>query len=259
MNTFNHHSGQTFNINGARLYVEEQGDPLGMPLLFLPGGFGHIAEFNGVLPCISRGFRIIGIDSRGHGRSTMGDCRLTYAQLEADVLAVIEQLQLDAVNIVGYSDGGIVALRLAARADSRVSRVVGIGTHWQLPEDDPVRRDFEQITPTRWAEDFPDTVADYLKLNPEPDYERFARAVLEMWLDSDATGYPCENVRSIRCKVMMVRGEDDPYLSKQAMGAMTQLVPQAVLHNVPHAGHAVHDDQRELFLRAFEAFFVDGD
>ncbi|HAI13247.1 MAG TPA: hypothetical protein DCM28_16175 [Phycisphaerales bacterium] len=256
MKPFDHQAGNSIPIHGTQIYVEQTGDPTGHPVLYLPGGFGHIGEFNSVIPSLPNHLRLVGIDSRGHGKSTMGDCKLNYAQLEDDVLAVIEQLQLDEVSLVGNSDGGIVAMRLAAGGRCNVQSVLTIGAHWQVADDDPVREDFKQITPGSWRAEFPQTYEEYMSLNPEPDFERFAEDVLGMWLDDDpATGYPGEAVRRIACEMLIVLGANDPYLTRESMEALASRVPKAKLATVADAGHAVHDDQRDALVDLFKRFF----
>ena len=50
MHTFNHRDGQHLDIDGARIYVEEQGNPDGPALLLLPGGFDQIETWNLLAP-----------------------------------------------------------------------------------------------------------------------------------------------------------------------------------------------------------------
>ena len=82
---FDHRSGQVLQIDGAIIYVEEIGDPTRFPLVLLHGGIGTMDDFSPVLATLARSFRVIGIDSRGHGRSTLGAEPLTYARLQRDV------------------------------------------------------------------------------------------------------------------------------------------------------------------------------
>jgi pimeloyl-ACP methyl ester carboxylesterase len=56
-------------------------------------------------------YHIIGIDSRGHGKSTLGTGKLTYRRSQLDVEAVVNRLYLKNIDIIGYSDGGIIAYR----------------------------------------------------------------------------------------------------------------------------------------------------
>ena len=130
MRRFDHRSGTTLTIDGAAIYHEAIGDPAAPALLLLHGGLKDLEDFNAVLPRLEGSFRVVGIDSRGHGRSTAGSDALTYRRLEDDVLAIADHVGLDRFSLVGFSDGGIVGLRLAARHDSRVDRLVTVGSRW---------------------------------------------------------------------------------------------------------------------------------
>jgi pimeloyl-ACP methyl ester carboxylesterase len=70
---FKHKSETTFKIDSANIYYEEIGNPLKQPLIFLHGGFGNIEDFNGIIPLLEKEYLIIGMDSRGQGKSTLGD------------------------------------------------------------------------------------------------------------------------------------------------------------------------------------------
>ena len=176
MHTFNHRDGQHLDIDGARIYVEEQGNPDGPALLFLPGGFDQIETWNLLTPGLAATHRLIGIDSRGHGRSTLGLRPLSYRRLEEDVKAVVQHLGLAHYGVIGHSDGGIVALRLAADPANPVTHIIPIGAQWELPPDDPARDELVQATPAFWRKTFPGTrqtygVGTYEALNPEPDFD----------------------------------------------------------------------------------------
>ena len=197
MHTFNHRDGQHLDIDGARIYVEEQGNPGGPALLFLPGGFDQIETWNLLTPGLAATHRLIGIDSRGHGRSTLGPQPLSYQRLEEDVKAVVQHLGLARYGVIGHSDGGIVALRLAADPTNPVTHIIPIGAQWELPPDDPAREELAKATPDFWRKLFPGTrqtygVGTYEALNPEPDFDAFARAVLAMWLSDGDDAYPGE-------------------------------------------------------------------
>jgi pimeloyl-ACP methyl ester carboxylesterase len=82
---FNHKAGNYIEVDGANIYYEEI-ENVGKPtLLFLHGGFGNIEDYNSMLPMFADDYHIVGIDSRGHGKSTFGTSKLTYKRLQLDV------------------------------------------------------------------------------------------------------------------------------------------------------------------------------
>lgn len=278
---FDHAGGELLAVDDARIYFETSGaDPSGAPdippLLVLHGGFGSLEDFNAVLPGLDRGRRVIGIDSRGHGRSTLAqeirtearlaDGRradnpivdspppLSYQRLQHDVERVLAHLRIDTVDIVGCSDGGTVACRLAALSGLNVRKLVVIGAHWHRDNIEPLRDRFARITGPLWRKRYPASAAAYQRLNPAPDFDRLAAQVFGMWLDSSATGYPGETVADIRCPTLVVRGDDDHMLALADAAALAALIPGAGLLNLPFAGHLAHEDQPELFVTALNAF-----
>ena len=166
MRTFDHTSGETLEIDGASIYYEVTGDANTPALLLLHGGFGNLEDFNPILPELAKPFRIIGIDSRGQGKSTLGLQPLTYERLQKDVVCVLEHLNIDTLSILGFSDGGITAYRLASLTSLNIDKLVTIGSRWHLKNTEATREMFLKITGESWREKFPDMYDAYQKLNP---------------------------------------------------------------------------------------------
>jgi len=253
---FNHMDGHHLEIDGARIYFEQRGDGSGTPLVLLHGGFGSMETFNPMLPFLDQSFRVIGIDSRGQGKSTLGSEPLTYARLQQDVEQVLAHLGLSDVTIMGHSDGGIVALRMAANGNVTVSKLVTIGAHWALPEDDPARPLMAGITAERWRTMFPDSYNAYQRLNPEPDFAMLTEAILKLWLDTSEQGYPGEDIWNIPGSLLVVRGDEDMLISRQHAVDMADMVPGALLLNVPFAGHCVHEEHPERIMPDINTFLA---
>ena len=114
----------------------------GPPLLLLHGNgedgtyFVHqIAEF-------SRDFTVYAIDTRGHGKSPRGTAPFTISRFADDLLAFMDRHGLEKADILGFSDGGNIALTFALRYPARVRRLIlnganldpkGVKTLVQLP------------------------------------------------------------------------------------------------------------------------------
>jgi pimeloyl-ACP methyl ester carboxylesterase len=251
---FDHRSGDHLALDGAKIYFEVHGGAADPPLLFLHGGLGTIEDFNDVLPRLAKRFRVIGIDSRGHGKSTLGTAALSYEQLARDAVAVLRHLGVDRCGVVGFSDGGITALRMAAEAGSRIDKLVAIGTDKMLKPDDPVRKLLGSVTAESWTKKFPDTVALYEELNPQPDFAALIAAIVPMWLDDGSSGYPGESVKRIACPLLAVRGDEDHLVSRASVFELVQQVPGAKLLNIPFAGHEAHKDQTGPVMASVNRF-----
>src|ERR1700694_4149336 len=105
---------------GARIWYATYGS--GAPVILLHGGLGHSGNWGCQVPALVRsGYRVVLIDSRGHGRSTRDAQPYSYELMASDALAVMDASHLEKAGLVGWSDGACVALVLARRAPARVA------------------------------------------------------------------------------------------------------------------------------------------
>lgn len=251
---FTHKNGQFLGVGDADIYYEIQGNLNGPSLVFLHGGFEHIETFNTITDYFAKDYRLIGIDSRGHGRSTLGNTPLSYQQLQKDVSAVLSYLELDHFSLIGHSDGGITGLRLAATNAFKIDRLVTIGAHWTLKVDDPTRKIYEGVTPEAWRDMFPEECETYEQLNPKPEFVKLINALVTMWLDNSEQGYPQETVREIKVPLLVMRGDDDQLVSRENAVELANRVNGAIFSNIPFADHVAHVDQPEWVTSMVNVF-----
>lgn len=118
--------GKYVDVGGVKLYYEIYGK--GEPLLMLNGNNSSMARFSKQLEALSKKYMVIGLDSRGQGKSTSNDTKITYELMAEDVNTFLEKLQLKNVNILGWSDGGNIALILAMQHPDKVNKMAIMGT-----------------------------------------------------------------------------------------------------------------------------------
>jgi 3-oxoadipate enol-lactonase len=96
--------------------------PADAPVLLLSNSLGaDLAMWNPQVPALTRHFRVVRYDTRGHGRSPVPDGDSTIDDLADDVVALLDRLGIDRAHVAGLSIGGMTALRLAARDPHRVA------------------------------------------------------------------------------------------------------------------------------------------
>lgn len=251
---FDHQAGSHIDIAGARIYVEIAGHPAKPPLVLLHGGFGNIEDFSALLPAWAPDFKLIGIDSRGHGASTLGTQGLSYQRIEQDVVGVLAQLGIHSAHIFGFSDGGITACRIAAAGALRIPKLVVAGTSLRITS--AAQAIYEKVTPDSWKQKFPATFEAYQRLNPEPDFDRMARATIQMWQDPGPSGHPDQANRRITAPMLIVRGDDDHLTSLESNVELKGMVDGAHFMNLPFAGHVVYEDQQKAFLAGVNGFLL---
>jgi pimeloyl-ACP methyl ester carboxylesterase len=103
-------------------YHEEHGS--GEPLVMLHGGIGASETLAPVVPALAAERRVITVDLQGHGRTPDVDRPFRPETMADDVAALMESLGLASVDVMGYSLGGGVALRMAIQHPALVRRLV---------------------------------------------------------------------------------------------------------------------------------------
>ncbi len=119
----------SIDYQGAHIHYVSYG--YGAPILLLHGGLSNkLSWFSQVPWLVDSGRQVILIDTRGHGYSTHGDAKLSYEIFAEDTLQVLDKLGIQRTDIVGWSDGGIIALLLGLHAPERVEKIVAISANF---------------------------------------------------------------------------------------------------------------------------------
>ena len=114
-------------INGVDLYSEVEG--AGDPVLLLHGGFCSLESLRGQSDALVPTRQVHAFERPGHGRSADIDADFTYPRGVADTIAYLDAQGLDAVDVIGYSDGAIIGLLLALEHPDRVRSLVAISAN----------------------------------------------------------------------------------------------------------------------------------
>jgi pimeloyl-ACP methyl ester carboxylesterase len=253
---FDHQSGQYLDIDTAKIYYEIAGATDKPVLLVLHGGLGTLQDMNVLLPALSKQFMLLGIDSRGHGKSTMGTHRLTYERIQKDVELVLQHLNINTLSILGFSDGGIVAYRLGALSKLKINKIVTIGAYWHYKNTDTVRKLFKSLAAKSHEDEFAAAHSLYQSLNPEPNFDYLLNSLVKMWLDPGASGYPSFNLQRYTNPLLIIRGDNDHLVSRQVVVELADLMPNASLLNVPFAGHDAFREQQEVISLCLTKFLT---
>ena len=115
-------TGAYADVNGINLYYETHGS--GRPMILLHGGLGSGEMFGPNLPALGENHRVINVDLQGHGRTADIDRPIDIRLMADDIAALIDHLELDKPDIVGYSLGGGVAFFTAVKYPEKVGKLV---------------------------------------------------------------------------------------------------------------------------------------
>lgn len=117
----------TLSVNGVELYYEACGN--GHPLVFLHGNGEDGRIFAPQVSAFRDSYRVITLDSRGHGQSTLGKPPLTLSDMADDLAEALRQLVSEPVHLVGFSDGGNVALLYALKHHKMLRSLTLVGAN----------------------------------------------------------------------------------------------------------------------------------
>lgn len=107
---------------GFALFCREAGQ--GEPLVLLHGNGESSEYFAAQIAYFAREYHVLAVDTRGHGCSPRGSAPFTLAQFADDLLAFLDERRLGRVDLLGFSDGGNIALLFALKHPERVRRLI---------------------------------------------------------------------------------------------------------------------------------------
>ena len=241
-------------LNGTTYAYTDRGD--GPVALFAHGLFVDRTIFDPQVAALEASYRCIVLDMPGHGRSGWRKEGWTLDDVADDLALFIEEGQLGPVSFVGQSQGGMIALRLAARRPDLVSHLVLIGTSARaenperLPRWREVRRTLAEGSPAARETLFSamqSELNDPRWLASEPALAAAERGVMlahepvALALAVDAAVLNREDVRSllpaVKAQTLVTSGENDHATPLELARELASSIPAARLAVLPGVGH----------------------
>ena len=114
-------------MSDIQIHYIEQGQ--GKPLILLHGNGENCDYFEHQIPCFARDYRVIAIDTRGHGQSPRGEKPFTIVQFAEDLRDFMDEKAIGKAILLGFSDGGNIALTFALKYPERVDKMIVDGAN----------------------------------------------------------------------------------------------------------------------------------
>ena len=240
-------------INGLRLYYEVHGE-LGasetVPVLLIPGAFLSTDSMQQWVAAFVARRPVIVFDQQGHGRTADTSRAMSYEQFGDDAAALLQALEIERADVMGYSQGGGVALQLALRHPQLVSKLVTLSSTYRQDGWYPsVLQGLEGMS----ADSLVDTPVGEAFRRHTADPKAFDAYIEKMRvLNFEDQNVSDAQVRSIQAKTMVIVGDADGVTLEHAVamfklrgggdeeaaatGAISE-VPQARLVVLPATSH----------------------
>ena len=232
--------------DGARLWHAVVGN--GPAVILLHGGLGHSGNWSHQIHAlISERYRIVMIDTRGHGRSTRDSRPFSYELMASDVLAVMNHLGIEKAAIVGWSDGACTGLVLAAQAPARVSGVFYFGCNMHPAGAKPF-----EMSPVI-GRCFARHRHDYRVLSPTPDeFENLVESLGRM--QRTQPNYSAHDLAGIGVPVTIVHAEHDEFIHLEHAHYLARTIPGAEFILLPGVSHFAPLQRPERFSAVVRTF-----
>ncbi|HVY77041.1 MAG TPA: alpha/beta hydrolase [Solirubrobacterales bacterium] len=273
------------DVPGVRLHVAEAGE--GAPILLLHGWPQHWWIWRKVIPALAREHRVICPDLRGFGWSEAPPGRYEIAELAADMVALLDALELDRVDLIGHDWGGYTGFLLCLDAPERVRNYLALGiVHpwFEPPKPSPralqrTAYQFILAAPVlgesvlrflpgfvklalrrgahpsmRWSEEELACFADSFRPR---DHALASSHVYRSFLLRELPRLKKGHYRSQRSSVptRILTGEADPVIRMDVLGGYEPYADDMSVEEIPGCGHFIAEEKPEVVVERARALF----
>ena len=215
-------------VNGVRIWYATFGH--GSPVILLHGGLANSDYWGNQVPVLARDYRVIVIDSRGHGRSSHNEQPYGYDLMASDVIGVMDFLKIGKAAVVGWSDGAILGLDMAIHHPERLTKLFAFAAN-----SDP-----SGILDVAKSPVFTAYIAraekEYERLSPTPtQYHAFVDQITNMW--STQPYFTAEQLGAITTPTWIVDADHDEAIKRENTEYMARSIPNAGLLIQPEVSH----------------------
>lgn len=215
-------------VNGIKIWYATFGR--GEPVILLHGGLANSNYWGNQVRALESHYRVIVMDSRGHGRSTRNDQPYGYDLMASDVVGLMDFLKIEKAAIVGWSDGAILGLDIAMKHPERVSKLFAFAAN-----SDP-----SGVADIARSPVFNGFIAraekEYEKLSPTPtEYNAFLAQITKMW--ETQPNWTAADLQRIAVPTWIVDADHDEAIKRENTEFMAANIPDAGLLLQPAVSH----------------------
>jgi len=215
-------------VNGIKIWYAVFGR--GAPVILLHGGLANADYWGNQVRELQKRYRVVVMDSRGHGRSTRNDLPYGYHLMASDVIGLMDFLNIKKATIVGWSDGAIIGLDIAMRHPERVSKLFAFAAN-----SDP-----GGVADIAKSPVFNAFIAraekEYRELSPTPrEFKAFLAQITKMW--ETQPKWTASDLQRIVVPTWIVDADHDEAIKRANTEFMAANIPDSGLLLQPQVSH----------------------
>jgi pimeloyl-ACP methyl ester carboxylesterase len=215
-------------VNGIKIWYATFGR--GAPVILLHGGLANSNYWGKLVPALARHYRVIVMDSRGHGRSSRDAQPYGYDLMASDMTALMDYLKINKAALVGWSDGAIIGLDIAMHHPERLTKLFAFAANSDPSAVKDVERDpvFSAFIARARTE--------YEKLSPTPtEYDAFLAQITKMW--ETQPHWTADDLHGIKVPTWIVDADHDEAIKRENTLFMADSIPGSGLLIQPAVSH----------------------
>lgn len=233
----------------------------GVPLVLIHGGGVNHTSWRTFAPEAVKQFRVLTPDTRDHGATDNPSGEFNYDLVADDLAGFIDALQLEKPLIMGYSDGGIIALNFMMRHPGKARAAVVAGASHKVAADDHYAAgmmafygynqpgELPDAVLDSWVKDFPAYVEIYQKMHGTPDNpDRWRELYKRVWSTwTTAWIMDSEALKKIETPTLVFLAQHDEFFTPEQNAELARLIPKAELAILPGVGHLGYREKAPIF------------
>ncbi|WP_304635200.1 MULTISPECIES: alpha/beta fold hydrolase [Pseudoalteromonas] len=243
----------------------------GSHVVLIHGLFGSLENLNVIAKALSENYTVTNIDLRNHGKSFHSDS-MNYTVMAADVLELLNHLNINKAHIVGHSMGGKVAMQLALSYPERVEKLVvmDISPVANKPRHSAIFKGLNDVANSAvtdrkaadeiLAKQIPELGVRQFLLksfakNEQGQYQwRFNLAVLDQQYENILA--QLDENDSCLCDTLFIKGNDSDYILAEHRPVIMALFPNSKAKIIHGAGHWLHAQKPFAVNKAISDFLA---
>jgi pimeloyl-ACP methyl ester carboxylesterase len=248
------------DVADLRIYYEWHGDENAEPLLLLSGAFGVIdpdSDWGKALPLFAQHYHVLIYEHRGHGRTVNPSGEFEgYKQFADDAAGLLKVLGVAKAHVVGFSDGGITALRFAHDYPEMTLDLVTVSINYK--NDESNEKGLETLRPYNIESKYPEWAATLERQHGMQGvgyWKELADKLYPIWVSNDLY-LSLEQIRTIKVPSLIISGQRDPYGHIDQTVDIHRAIENSEICILPGVGHGITQQRAEIVVAVILDFLA---